>query len=251
MYTVPQAVASSYIEARPGTNFVLIDWSNMSQGDYITNAASNTKVVGTTVADQINTLIDNGLSLNKLHLVGHSLGAQIIGYAGRTLKSNYTKTFKRLTGLDPANPGFYPDGMLYHHISATDADFVDIIHSDAGGYGAPVQTGTADFYPNGGKSYQPGCPLAVPLTIDSSCSHGRSWMYYAESVRNATGFPGRQFSLNIAILATTEPTNIAYMGYGCSPSANGSYYLSTNSQSPFARGTGGLNSVNMEILLNL
>ncbi|VVC88392.1 unnamed protein product [Leptidea sinapis] len=48
--------------------------------------------------------------------------------------------------------GFYPDGILMEHVSEKDAEFVDIIHTDAGAYGAPVRTGTADFWPNGGKS---------------------------------------------------------------------------------------------------
>lgn len=75
----------------------------------------------------------------------------------------------RLTALDPAFPAFYPDGIVMEHINAKDAEFVDVIHTDAGGYGAPVRTGTADFWPNGGKSVQPGCPrfAPIPLSEDS------------------------------------------------------------------------------------
>lgn len=55
------------------------------------------------------------------------------------------------------------------HIGENDAEFVDIIHTDAGVYGAPVRTGSVDFWPNGGKSIQPGCPrfAPVPLSEDS------------------------------------------------------------------------------------
>lgn len=35
---------------------------------------------------------------------------------------------------------------------------VDVIHTDAGLYGAPRSTGTVDFWPNSGKTLQPGCP---------------------------------------------------------------------------------------------
>lgn len=35
---------------------------------------------------------------------------------------------------------------------------VDVIHTDAWLYGAPVSTGTIDFWPNSGKTLQPGCP---------------------------------------------------------------------------------------------
>lgn len=37
--------------------------------------------------------------------------------------------------------------------------FVDIIHTDAGGFGAPKSTGTVDFWVNGGRRFQPGCPV--------------------------------------------------------------------------------------------
>lgn len=56
----------------------------------------------------------------------------------------------RITGLDPANPPFFP-AILLDHLSHRDAEFVDIIHTDAGLYGQPYSTGTADFWPNDGN----------------------------------------------------------------------------------------------------
>lgn len=56
----------------------------------------------------------------------------------------------RITGLDPANPPFFP-AILLDHLSHRDAVFVDIIHTDAGLYGQPYSTGTTDFWPNDGK----------------------------------------------------------------------------------------------------
>ncbi|KAI5636167.1 lipase domain-containing protein [Phthorimaea operculella] len=40
-----QVMVSAYLEARPGTNVILLDWSNMSHGSYLLNAARNTKKV--------------------------------------------------------------------------------------------------------------------------------------------------------------------------------------------------------------
>jgi hypothetical protein len=37
--------------------------------------------------------------------------------------------------------------------------FVDVIHTDGGVLGFPSRVGHADFFPNGGKSLQPGCDL--------------------------------------------------------------------------------------------
>lgn len=52
-------------------------------------------------------------------------------------------------------------------MSVNDADFVDVIHTDGGGYGAPSRSGHADFWPNEGRAKQPGCISAtIPLTFE-------------------------------------------------------------------------------------
>ncbi len=69
----------------------------------------------------------------------------------------------RVTGLDPAGPGFYVPNEFYptvvvpEHLSADSARFVDVIHTNGGAFGGSVSTGTVDFWPNGGQ-FQPGCP---------------------------------------------------------------------------------------------
>lgn len=59
-----------------------------------------------------------------------------------------------MIGLDPAGPLYY---FTQPHLSTSDARFVDIIHTDCGFYGNAMNTGTVDFFPNGGKRIQPGC----------------------------------------------------------------------------------------------
>lgn len=132
------------------------------------------------------------------------------------------------------------------HITADDAEMVDIIHTDAGAYGAPVRTGSIDFWPNGGTAKQPGCPrfTFVPLSDDGNnyilflfkycnrlvmkilnvldlCSHWRSWRFYAESVRFPEAFPAvpaksykdfkKEFTPN------NKSNDIVFMGYKTSP----------------------------------
>lgn len=67
---------------------------------------------------------------------------------------------KRLTvrskGLDPAFP-LYMFSSPSSRLSATDAKFVDVIHTDGGVLGFPWPLGHADFFPNGGIPLQPGC----------------------------------------------------------------------------------------------
>ncbi|XP_053612720.1 inactive pancreatic lipase-related protein 1-like isoform X2 [Plodia interpunctella] len=240
-----QVMVSAYLEARPGTNIVLLDWSNMSHGSYLVNAVRNSKKVGLAAAEQLNSLLEGGLLLDRLHVIGHSLGSHVAGYAARELRAKYSKTIKRLTALDPAFPAFYPDGIVMEHINAKDAEFVDVIHTDAGGYGAPVRTGTADFWPNGGKSVQPGCPrfAPIPLSEDNLCSHWRSWRFFAESVRNPEAFPASPASSYQKFRENPTPeVGMVYMGFNCDTSAQGSYYMTTNGQSPFGKGMEGLYS---------
>ncbi|KAJ0175716.1 hypothetical protein K1T71_008875 [Dendrolimus kikuchii] len=233
-----QVVVSSYLEARPDTNVVLIDWSNMAHGSYLMNAARNTKKVGIAAAEHINRLVEASLDLDKIHIIGHSLGSHVAGYTARELRNKYNKTVKRLTALDPAFPAFYPDGVVMEHINAKDAEFVDVIHTDAGVYGAPVRTGSADFWPNGGKSVQPGCPrfAPVPLSDDNLCSHWRSWRFYAESVKTPEAFAASPAESYRKFRENANPeTGMVYMGYGCDSNAKGSYYLTTNSATPFGK----------------
>lgn len=76
------------------------------------------------------------------------------------MPTNRYALFLRITGLDPAGLLFFPDLPIIepeNHLSEDDADFVDIVHTDTGGYGYPLQTGAADFYVNSGYRFQPGC----------------------------------------------------------------------------------------------
>lgn len=60
--------------------------------------------------------------------------------------------------MDPALPYYRnsgPEGCL----DASDASFVDVIHTSAGFLGQSTAQGHADFYPNGG-SQQPGCDFS-------------------------------------------------------------------------------------------
>lgn len=74
------------------------------------------------------------------------------------------------TGLDPALP-FFATARQHWKLDITDADFVDVIHTNAGVYGKIETCGHVDFYMNGGQN-QPICEN------DSSkfgcCGRGRS-----------------------------------------------------------------------------
>lgn len=214
-------------KARGGYNFVLIDTS-----DYVDTlyswSAFNTNDLGKALAVGLEGLI-NYTPLEKIHLIGHSLGAHIVGSAGKHFQYLTNRSLPRITGLDPANPCFN-EGEALSGISRGDADFVDIIHSNSKVLGKRDPIGDVDFYPNGVVSVQPGC-------LDPSCSHARAWELYAESV-----YPGNENKLiavkcnSILSLDTGAcPGKAIPLGFACPKTAKGNYFLKTNDKSPFAR----------------
>lgn len=106
------------------------------------------------------------LSEKSFHILGHSLGAHIAGYAGKYLDGK----LGHITGFDPAGPHYEglkdTNARLWH----TDAQFVESIHTDAKhlvpnlGFGMYETCSHVDFYPNGGRS-QPGCNQERFITI--------------------------------------------------------------------------------------
>lgn len=79
------------------------------------------------------TINENGPDTSNwgpLHLVGHSLGAHICGFAAKELKKGHNKWLvQRISGLDPAQPCFRNvDPSI--HLHRTDAPFVDVIHTN-------------------------------------------------------------------------------------------------------------------------
>lgn len=230
-------------------NIIGVDWSAGAKQFY-PKAVANTRVVGATIANLVNTLKDKfGLKLRDLHVIGHSLGAHAAGYVGRRVPG-----VARVTGLDPAGPmftGTHPDVRL----DPTDAIFVDAIHSDAGplsdaGFGTMQPMADADFYPNGG-TYQPGCPPPVKTTLEEivtlrfaaafdsvSCSHDRAIWYFIESVKvNNCHFPAvpctswGQFKGGHCSCQTPPCPEMGISSISSKP--NGTFYLATLPKMPF------------------
>ncbi|CAL1299426.1 unnamed protein product [Larinioides sclopetarius] len=177
-------------------NVILMDWRKYNSPPYFLSAV-NTLLVGHELANFIQFLnSSNGVDLQNVHLIGHSLGAHVAGVAGKE-----TPNLGRISGLDPALPLFSSNSIL-HRLTYTDADFVDVIHTniDILGFGIPEAIGHQDFYPNGGYD-QPECVanqdsvtpgpnealegenLGDPLGIDVNvCDHSAATLYYMESI---------------------------------------------------------------------
>ena len=71
-----------------------------------------------------------------------------------------------LLGLDPGDLPYglrvYENAHPLVRLDRSDADFVDVIHTDINGLGIDQPIGHLDFYPNGGAK-QPGCDVVSTI----------------------------------------------------------------------------------------
>ncbi|XP_037558980.1 pancreatic triacylglycerol lipase [Dermacentor silvarum] len=224
-------------------NVVVVDWARgASLRDYA-QACANAELVGREVAFLVSSLTHNGLVLPwNVHLIGFSLGAQLLGFAARRLARTYGLKAGRLTALDCAAPLFEFRGL---HPRKQDVLYLDALHTSAGtnllmGHvGLRRPFGHIDFYPNGGIQ-QKGCE-----GNGLACSHERAYLFFVESLSQWTRcrFKSiawaegcRFFSGKRCGRGPTTGLEFGRMGY-FSPStkARGVHYLETNPEPPFCK----------------
>ncbi|XP_076750412.1 pancreatic triacylglycerol lipase-like [Xylocopa sonorina] len=208
-------------------NVIVIDWSSIAKRPYVWSS-SRVLMVSQYVSKMIDFVVSQGLNPSRVTVVGHSLGGHVAGLSAHyaSHKLNY------VVALDPALPNFMTAGPG-KRVSYTDANYVEIIHTNAGLLGYESSIGHADFFPNGG-SKQIGCPA----DITGACSHSRSYHYYAESINTRIGFVAKKCnSYEKFVQRNCDSRNVQLMG-GIAPKlgVKGDYYLETHPESPFAKG---------------
>lgn len=227
---VPQDLAQAYNEKKM-FNVLLVDSEELIDKGYILSA-HNARLVGKRLANLLANLENFGVNAEDIHLLGISLGAHIAGWAGKYFRQYRNRSLGRITGLDPAGPCFsyaYSDQRL----DKSDADYVDVIHSNRLVQGVIESLGHADFYINGGGPNQPGCVMP-------SCSHLRAAQVYTESIRTPKSLVGircqswKHFEQNAC-----EIDEYAVLGYGSSMTSRGQFYLKTSADPPYGLGMEG------------
>ncbi|XP_056140508.1 lipase member H-like [Lampris incognitus] len=163
--------------ARKDMNVVVVDWNYGAANLNYFKVVENTRQAALNLTSFIKTMQEHGASLNSIHMIGVSLGAHMSGFVGAELNGK----IGQITALDPAGPKFTgtaPEDRL----DPTDAQFVDVIHTDMDSLGFREPVGHIDFYANGGGD-QPGCPKTIfSGQAYIKCDHQRSVFLYLDSL---------------------------------------------------------------------
>ncbi|CAL8102383.1 unnamed protein product [Orchesella dallaii] len=160
----------AYLNLRD-TTVILVDWSRGASG-YYPQIVANTRVVAREISLFIRYVKTLWITPKRIHLVGHSLGAHIASYVGKSIGNVY-----QITALDPAFPLFegFPSPIRLHK---EDAKHVLIFHSNIGPWGLGMKNpvGSVSIYLNNGRD-QKGCTpmtsiLNEPLKLDTGLEYG-------------------------------------------------------------------------------
>jgi len=230
---------------------IIVDWKYGADVPEYATAASNTQTTAAAIASfaQAVANLDKFASDSTqlyLYCIGHSLGAQVCGQAGRKAKSPAgQQLFNRVTGLDPAGPGFAKCSD-HLHIDKDSATCVDIIHTDGDlkghvfpivHFGTLLQWGHIDFYPNGGHD-QPGC-LNIRNDI-GFCSHEKAHDFFMTTINRPDSCAASGLCSNVTTLPDSCASNVTQkMGYYSTCHAKstgvieGAFYLTATAADPY------------------
>ncbi|XP_075974657.1 lipase member H-like isoform X2 [Anticarsia gemmatalis] len=249
------AIIKAYLE-QGQSNVALLNWDRLAApihntiaSSYLNWAVPNAIRLGVDFADALMSLSDAGLDLNKTHLVGHSLGAHVMGIAGNNLARNGV-TLRWITGLDPAGIGM-ESKRPHDRLNPNSAEYVEAIHSDPNRYGTKRSMGTVDFWPNFrnvGNVLQPGCDAQEDRgddnkTLRELCNHNRSWEILLDTLKNPGTVLG-SYAKNYRTWKNYSPdqrkANVLEFGKFEPNAVPGNYYFLTAGASPFGLGEDGL-----------
>lgn len=239
-----EELKDAYLE-RYDANVVIVNWEKLSW-DLYSRTACKVPKIARMIADylcQIN--YEKGIPLDSVHLVGHSVGAQMFGFVGQFTQQMCNQRIGRITALDPAGP-LYNGAPTSKRLDESDASFVDVIHTNSKTFGYNSPAGHADFYVNCGD-FQPSCVfpgvninnlINLPLKA-VFCSHLRSIDYMTESI-TTNNFVGTK--CNYCPIGCPPIVNLmmssgkATLGQQCTSDTRGKYFVPTNIKSPYASG---------------
>ncbi|KAI8122059.1 hypothetical protein FF38_06995 [Lucilia cuprina] len=213
-------------------NIIIVDYSSLMKRNDFKIDFSSADLVAKSITDLVILLKENfNMNIQNIHIVGFSLGGQIAGLAGQNIYKHCAEKINRITALDPAGIIFTETTPANEKLTADDADYVEVVHTNAGEYGYKTPCGHVDYYPNGGK-IQPGCN-----STDNSCSYNRAYKFIPEMwspVKNQEFLLLKCENVDFMSLDSCRWQN-KIMGE-LDQQQKGLYYVETNDNNPFGKG---------------
>ncbi|XP_065157037.1 pancreatic triacylglycerol lipase-like [Atheta coriaria] len=245
-------IVNNYVE-KGNVSMITVDYPQLAFSSY-EECYFGIPEVEKYIAEFIRLLNFLGIPPGNVHLIGHSLGAQMVGRMGN-IYTNLTNGRKlgRISSLDPPKMGFASILVKpYYKITNQSAEIVDIIHTDTKTIGVTEPSGTIDFYANHGYAPQPGCDDAVNLRplIDNIplwdgwiipyhgkdvCSHARSLQLFAQSIVLSDALVGLEcldWDIQNRMCLTPGTKQLIY-GEDMPRNATGVYYFNTTATPPY------------------
>lgn len=172
-----------------------------------------------------------GFPSKNIHAIGHSLGSQMLGYAGTTYTDITKEKISRVTGIDPAGPCF-SNGYIDDQIRSGVGEYVEVYHCNAGELGTTSTLADTDFFFNKKGKKQPPCHEGIiPAKGESDaakCSHKACVRYYMMSVHQPTWYLAwRCDSYDDFIEGRCAGNEVTLAGYYNPGNATGVFYVST------------------------
>ncbi|XP_015905342.2 pancreatic lipase-related protein 2 isoform X1 [Parasteatoda tepidariorum] len=222
-------------------NVILVDWSREANS-LPAQAIANARLVGAYAAKLLQFIMERiGLEPENIHLIGHSLGGQLVGFIGQRIRN-----LGRITALDPPGP-YFDHAPKEVRLDRTDAIFVDVLQVNGGrnffeGSGTYNIIGHAVFSINGGHR-QPGCkykPTKYPrpfagLRPGPLCSHLRVLDNFKSSINTCKYTSYACFSYEAFKYGHCKNTPFTNrMGFhAVKPPFQLNYFLDTTGKAPY------------------
>ncbi|XP_065088327.1 pancreatic lipase-related protein 2-like [Ochlerotatus camptorhynchus] len=218
-----------------GGNVCAVNWGHLARYNYYRTAVNHTMIASGYLTKFVQFLQTTGVPMEKITMIGHSMGAQISGQVGYNLGGRIGKIY----GLDPAGPCFTlpRDRGLQYRLDRSDARYVQTIITSRLTIGVGVGEGHENFYPNGGASPQTNC--VIPLTSDAEfagqilCSHMHSTTLFRLSLNPSLVYRGKKCINWPSYLLGLCGLNKANVLGIHSDKSGGDYFLRTAVFSPY------------------
>ncbi|KAF6210636.1 hypothetical protein GE061_013743 [Apolygus lucorum] len=196
--------------------------------------AAKSYKIGRFIGQLVVFLIEQGADPDKIHIIGHSLGAHIAGFAAKYAKSK-GMLIGRVTGLDPCNPVYNANSAEYR-LDSGDARYTDCIYTTYGIWALGTPVCLANFFPNGVGLSQPGCYVEDFWQV-SGCGHSLVVDYFIESINPQSAFHVQECDGVPDVERPTHcwPTTRTLMGEYANRQVSGMFYLKTNAKPPYSR----------------